>query len=167
MAFTEKALGEALGQLYCAKYFDESAKERAAAIVENVRQALEERLKEVEWMASETTREEALKKMSHFRVKIGYPNKWIDYSTLVFETDDSFLTMVRKARAFAHNRVVTDMNAPTDRERWFLTPQTVNAYYHPGKYKRFDIFACCMGQFCKMMKSQLTPRLFFSLNSTE
>lgn len=71
MAFTESALGEALGQLYCAKYFDEACKGRALQIVENVRKALEERLKEVEWMTSDSTREAGLKKMSRFKVKIG------------------------------------------------------------------------------------------------
>ena len=82
MAFTESALGECLGKLYCARYFDESSKERALDIVERVRQALEDRLKEVDWMKAETTRNEALKKMAKFGVKIGYPDKWIDYSTL-------------------------------------------------------------------------------------
>lgn len=71
MGFTESALGEALGELYCQKYFDESSKDRALAIVEQVRQALEDRLKEVDWIKSEGTRQEALKKMSKFRVKIG------------------------------------------------------------------------------------------------
>lgn len=71
MAFTESALGEALGQLYCAEYFDEECKGRALEIVENVREALEERLKEVDWMKSDSTREAALKKMARFKVKIG------------------------------------------------------------------------------------------------
>jgi putative endopeptidase len=71
MAFTENALGEALGKIYCAKCFDETSKERALEIVEKVRQALEERLKEVDWIKAESTRNEALKKMSKFRVKIG------------------------------------------------------------------------------------------------
>jgi putative endopeptidase len=72
MAFTENALGDALGKLYCAKYFDESSKERALAIVERVRQSLEDRLKEVDWMKADSTRNEALKKMGRFGVKIGY-----------------------------------------------------------------------------------------------
>lgn len=131
MAFTESALGEALGQLYCAKYFDEECKGRALAIVEDVRVALEERLKEVEWMG-EATREAGLKKMAGFKVKIGYPDKWIDYSTMDITKDDSFLSMIFKARAFEHAREVKEMNAPTDRDKWFLTPQTVNAYYHPS-----------------------------------
>ncbi len=132
MAFTENALGEALGQMYCAKYFDESCKQKALFIVESVRQALEDRLKEVDWIKSDSTRQEALKKMSRFNVKIGYPDKWIDYSTLDIQSDDSFMTMIFKSRIFDHEREVNEMNAPTDRHKWFMTPQTVNAYYHPN-----------------------------------
>jgi putative endopeptidase len=132
MAFTESALGEAVGKLYCKEHFDESCKERAMKIVELVRAALEERLQEVDWIQSESTRSEALKKMSRFRIKIGYPNKWLDYSKLVFSEKDSFLDMVAKAKGFAHSEQVIEMNSPTDREKWFMTPQTVNAYYHPS-----------------------------------
>jgi len=124
-------LGEALGQMYCAKFFDEGCKEKALAIVENVRKALEDRLKEVDWIASDTTREAALQKMKNFKVKIGYPNRWIDYSALDIRTEDSFLGMIFKSRAFDHNLEVKEMNAPTDTEKWFMTPQTINAYYHP------------------------------------
>ena len=124
MAFTESALGEALGQIYCAAYFNEECKTRAVAIVEAVRQALEDRLKEVEWMTSDSTREEALKKMSRFRVKIGYPNKWIDYSTLDIQDGEDFLPMVLTARAFEHARETKEMNAPTDREKW------VSCWFH-------------------------------------
>jgi putative endopeptidase len=130
MAFTEAALGEALGQMFCAAYFDEECKERANTIVENVRKALEERLKEVEWITSDVTRENAMKKMNRFKVKIGYPDKWIDYTPLGISGD--FLTMVFQARAFEHAREVKEMNNPTDRDKWFMTPQTVNAYYHPS-----------------------------------
>lgn len=132
MAFTESALGEALGDLYCARFFDEDCKALANSIVEKVRQALEDRLKEVDWMRADSTREQALKKMARFKVKIGYPNKWIDYSSLEITDADSFFAMERKARAFAHARETKEMNAPTDREKWFMTPQTVNAYYHPS-----------------------------------
>lgn len=132
MAFTESALGEALGQMFCAKYFDEECKERAVTIVENVRKALEERLKEVEWMKSEETRENAMKKMNRFKVKIGYPDKWIDYASFEINAADDFLSMVFRARAFEHAREVKEMNQPTDRDKWFMTPQTVNAYYHPS-----------------------------------
>jgi predicted metalloendopeptidase len=118
-----------LGRLYCAKHFDEECKARAYNIVEQVRKALEERLKEVEWITSDSTRQEALEKMTKFRLKIGYPSKWLDYSKL--ELRGSFLDMLFAARAFDHDRTVQEMNAPTDREKWFMTPQTVNAYYHP------------------------------------
>jgi len=131
MAFTESALGEALGQMYCKKYFDEGCKEKALAIVENVRQALEDRLKEVDWIASESTRIAALEKMKSFNVKIGYPNQWINYSRLDIQAKDSFLDMVFKSRVFDHILEVEKMNAVTDTEKWFMTPQTVNAYYHP------------------------------------
>lgn len=92
MAFTEKALGEAMGKLYCARYFDEDCKVLANRIVEQVRKALQDRLLEVDWIKSDSTREEALKKMSRFRVKIGYPNKWIDYRPMELnEGEFSFL----------------------------------------------------------------------------
>ena len=131
MAFTESALGEALGKLYCDKYFDETSKERALKVVEQVRQALEQRLKEVEWMTAESTRAEALKKMARFGVKIGYPDKWIDYSTMMVK-DKSFLEMVFASRKFDSLQDVKEMNSATDREKWFMTPQTINAYYHPN-----------------------------------
>ena len=132
MAFTESALGEALGQIYCSKYFDERSKDKALQIVESVRQALEDRLKEVDWMTSDVTRRAALDKMSRFRVKIGYPDEWIDYTSLVLEEGEPLLSMVFRSRAFDLGREVAEMNAPTDREKWFMTPQTVNAYYHPS-----------------------------------
>lgn len=118
MAFTEDALGEALGKLYCAKYFDETSKDRALKVVEQVRQALEDRLKEVEWMTADSTREQALKKMNRFGVKIGYPDKWIDYSTLRTVECKYFLDMVFGARKFDRLQDVKEMNAPTDRAKW-------------------------------------------------
>lgn len=145
MAFTESALGEVLGQVYCAKYFDESCKERALSIVKAVRDALAARLKEVDWMKADSTRQAALTKIGSFAVKIGYPNEWIDYSKLQFKkiTSDSegsgsedeyygLVQMVCEARAFEYQRTVDEMNAPTKRKKWFMTPQTVNAYYHPS-----------------------------------
>jgi putative endopeptidase len=118
MAFTESALGEALGKLYCAKYFDESSKQRALVIVEKVRQALEDRLNEVDWIKADSTRQQALKKMERFRVKIGYPDEWIDYTPLKFEEDDTFLGMVLKAREFDNSIDSKEMNAPTNRKKW-------------------------------------------------
>ncbi|CAB9514330.1 Endothelin-converting enzyme-like 1 [Seminavis robusta] len=128
MAFTEGALGEALGKLYCAKYFDATSKERAVNIVEQVRQALEARLKEVDWMTADSTREQALKKMGRFGVKIGYPDKWTDYSTVKIDASSmTFLDMVFAGEKFDRLQDVKEMNAPTDKDKWFMTPQTINA----------------------------------------
>mmetsp|Transcript_60790 Transcript_60790/g.73049 ORF Transcript_60790/g.73049 Transcript_60790/m.73049 type:complete len:707 (+) Transcript_60790:149-2269(+) len=132
MEFTESALGEVLGQMYCKEYFDEKSKNRALEIVENVRKSLEERLHEVQWITSDATRKAALEKMSKFRVKIGYPDEWIDYSPLKISSDQAFLTMVLASRQFDIKKEADEMNAPTDRVKWIMTPQTVNAYYHPS-----------------------------------
>jgi predicted metalloendopeptidase len=132
MAMTESALGEALGKLYCAKFFDEGCKAKALTIVENVRAALEGRLREVDWMLSDSTREAALLKMGRFKIKIGYPDVWIDYSPFAPAAGDSFVEMGIKSHAFEVRRENAEMNAPTDRTKWFMTPQTINAYYHPS-----------------------------------
>lgn len=132
MAMTETALGEALGKMYCNKYFDEDCKNRAFAIVESVRAALEERLKEVPWMTADATREAALKKMKNFKIKIGYPDAWIDYSSMSVEDNVPFVQLVLASKQFHHLREMQEMNAPTDRTKWEMTPQTINAYYHPS-----------------------------------
>ena len=105
-------------KLYCAKYFDESCKGKALAIVENVRAALEARLQEVEWMLADSTREAALLKMSRFKIKIGYPDKWIDYSSFCPQAGDSFVEMGIKSHAFEVRRENAEMNAPTDTSKW-------------------------------------------------
>ena len=132
MQFTESALGEAMGKMYCAKFFDESCKERAFAIVESVRASLEERLKEVDWMTSEETRKCALEKMSNFKIKIGYPDRWIDYQAMELDANQAFVTLYMLSRKFHHEREMKEINAPTDRVKWEMTPQTINAYYHPS-----------------------------------
>jgi putative endopeptidase len=132
MQFTESALGEALGKMYCEKHFDETCKERAFAIVESVRASLEERLKEVDWMTSEETRKCALEKMSNFKIKIGYPDRWIDYQAMELDAKQPFVTLYMSSRKFHHEREMKEMNAPTDRVKWEMTPQTINAYYHPS-----------------------------------
>ena len=126
----ESVLGEALGELYVAKYFSAAAKSAALDVVERVRIALKERLEEVKWM-SDATRERAMLKMAKFSVKIGFPDKWIDFSTLEVVRGDHFGNQLR-ANTFEHNRMLAYMNAPTDRSRWYMTPQTINAYYHPS-----------------------------------
>jgi predicted metalloendopeptidase len=95
-----------------------------------VRQALEARLKEVEWMQP-STREKALAKMSAFGVKIGYPDSWVDYGAVHIVQGDH-LGNVLRARAFEHTRQMAFADAPTDRSRWLMLPQQINAYYHPN-----------------------------------
>lgn len=130
-------LGEALGQLYVQKYFQESSKQRASYIVESVRQALADRLSEVEWMLAPETRAHALEKMRGFKVKIGYPDAWTSADGLTIRSaqaniDALHLQNVQAVRAFEFAREIARINAPTDKTRWFMTPQTVNAYYHPS-----------------------------------
>ena len=130
MSMVESALGEAVGQLYVARFFGDDAKVRALAVVETVREALEARLKEVPWM-EESTRAKALEKMSGFGVKIGFPDKWIDYTSLEVVAGDH-LGNVQRARAFEHRRAMAYADAPTDKTRWLMLPQQINAYYHPN-----------------------------------
>jgi len=127
--YQQTVLGEAMGKLYVAKFFNADCKAKALTIVEEVRTALRERLREVVWM-SDSTRVEALLKMEKFRVKIGYPDAWTDYSDLPI-TPDSHLSNVLASSRFESERDVARINKPTDRERWFMPPQLVNAYYHP------------------------------------
>jgi len=129
LGYQQTVLGEAMGKLYVAKFFNAECKAQALTIVEEVRTALRERLSEVVWM-SDSTRVEALLKMEKFRVKIGYPDAWIDYAALPI-TPDSHLRNVLEYSRFDSKRDVARINKPTDRERWFMPPQMVNAYYHP------------------------------------
>jgi len=126
----EGVLGEALGELYVGKYFNQEAKAAALLVVERVRAALKERLEEVVWM-SDQTREKAMLKMNKFGVKIGFPDKWIDYSSLEIVRGDHFGNELRACK-FELDRLLGYTNAPVDRDRWYMTPQTINAYYHPS-----------------------------------
>lgn len=126
---TERALGEALGQLYVAHYFPPEAKQSMLELVENLQEALARRLSALEWM-SEATKERALLKLSQVGVKIGYPDHWRDYSALEVGTD-SYVWNVLRAGAFAKRTDLAKIGQPVDRGEWYMTPQTVNAYYHP------------------------------------
>lgn len=126
---TNGALGEAVGQLYVAKYFPPEAKASAQALVENLRRAYAKRLAEVPWMTADT-KQAALEKLAAFRAKIGYPNKWRDYSTLEVRRGDAFGNLQR-SQIFEWRREVARLNKPTDRDEWAMTPQVVNAYYNP------------------------------------
>jgi putative endopeptidase len=125
----DEGLGEATGQLYVAKYFPPESKAKMLALVENLRAAYAERVKHLPWM-SEPTKKAAMEKLATFRPKIGYPDKWRDYSALEIRGGDAFGNSVRAA-VFDWQRDVNRLNQPTDRDEWGMTPQTVNAYYNP------------------------------------
>ena len=124
-------MGEAVGQIYVDKYFPESAKQRMEQLVENLRTALGERIMAQKWMSPET-KQKAMEKLSTFYVKIGYPNKWRDYSGFDFNKPTTFADAVLTGRAL---NTLIDINErvgkPVDRDKWYMTPQTVNAYYNP------------------------------------
>ncbi len=122
-------LGEAVGQMYVERYFPAAAKERMTALVKNLQTALGERIQALEWM-SDSTKARALEKLATFRVKIGYPDKWKDYSTLDIR-DDSYWANIERASQWAYDDMMAKAGKPVDPEEWFMTPQTVNAYYNP------------------------------------
>jgi putative endopeptidase len=121
-------LGEAVGQIYVARYFTPAARAQAIALVENLRVAYGERISQLPWMTA-STKKVALQKLATFRPKIGYPAKWRDYATLEIRPNDAFGNAERAA-AFEWRRKVLRINLPTDRDEWVMTPQTVNAYYN-------------------------------------
>merc|ERR1719491_1841894 len=131
MSVVESYLGEGMGQLYVKKWFSGEAKPKALKIVESVRDALEERLAEVEWMKA-STRENAMRKMKGFRVQIGYQNEWPDYKGKFGDCPEgtSYVECVNLGRKFMKMRDLDRINKATDKDRWYMTPQTVNAYYH-------------------------------------
>lgn len=122
------ALGEAVGQLYVAKYFPPEAKAEMLKLVENVRAAYQRRIENLPWM-SDLTKQEALRKLAAFRPKIGYPDKWRDYSAFEVKPDDALGNFKRSA-AYEWNRRAERLDQPTDKDEWFMPPQTVNAYYN-------------------------------------
>ena len=121
--------GEALGQLYVAVAFPPESKARILKLVGNVRQALRERIEKLEWM-DDATRAKALAKLDMFGVKIGYPDRWIDYSTLVIDRGPYILNVIR-ANEFNLKRDLAKIGKPVDRNDWGMSPPTVNAYYNP------------------------------------
>ena len=126
---TSGVLGEAIGQLYVEKHFPAEAKERMLNLVGNLRTALGERIKKVDWMTEET-KAKALHKLDCFNVKIGYPNKWRDYTNLEI-TPESYFQNFHRAIRFENDFEMAKIGKPVDHEEWFMTPQTVNAYYSP------------------------------------
>ena len=130
VGLVEGALGEAVGQLYVEKHFPPQAKKRMEQLVANLIEAYRVDISALDWMSAET-KVKALEKLDKFTPKIGYPDKWKDYSTLQITAGDLIanLTAVSAfARAYEFNKI----GKPVDRSEWYMTPQTVNAYYNPG-----------------------------------
>jgi putative endopeptidase len=126
---TNGALGEAVGKLYVEKKFPPASKAAMETLVENLRKGYAQHISSVPWMTAET-KQVALQKLAAFRPKIGYPNKWRDYSKLEVKPGDAFGNNER-AQVFEWNRQLARLNKPTDRDEWGMTPQTINAYYNP------------------------------------
>jgi putative endopeptidase len=130
VALVEGVLGEAVGKVYVERHFPPTHKEKMTALVANLVAAYRESISALDWMGEET-RAKALAKLDAFTPKIGYPVKWRDYSTLTVAADD-LVGNVRRASAFEQDRELAKIGKPLDRDEWFMTPQTVNAYYNPG-----------------------------------
>lgn len=129
VSVVSSALGEAVGQMYVEKYFPAAAKERMVALVKNLQASLSERINNLAWMSDET-KQKAQEKLATFHVKVGYPDKWKDYSTLEIK-DDSYWNNIKRANLWGHAEMVAKAGKPVDKDEWLMTPQTVNAYYNP------------------------------------
>ena len=129
VSLTEAALGEAIGHVYVERHFPPASKVAMDELVANLIEAYRQSIAELEWMTAET-RERALAKLDSFTPKIGYPVKWKDYSTLEIDAGD-LVGNVRRAHVWEHDRQLAKVGQPIDRDEWFMTPQTVNAYYNP------------------------------------
>lgn len=129
VAVVEAALGEAVGQIYVARHFPETHKARMQTLVDNLIEAYRQSITDLRWMG-EDTKGEALRKLGAFRAKIGYPDEWIDYSAVTIDPSD-LLGNVERAHNADVDRHLDEVGKPVDLNKWLMTPQTVNAYYHP------------------------------------
>jgi putative endopeptidase len=129
-AVIDDCLGEAVGQIYVEKYFPPSSKEKMLHLVKNLQTSLGERIQNLEWMG-DSTKVKALEKLATFHVKIGYPDKWRDYSSLEIDKDKSYFENITAANRFEYDYMVSKFNQPVDKDEWLMNPQTVNAYYNP------------------------------------
>ncbi|MFT7220663.1 MAG: putative endopeptidase [Candidatus Azotimanducaceae bacterium] len=123
-------IGELLGKFYVERHFAPESKARMQDMVRHLSAAYADSIRSLEWMSSET-KEKALIKLSKFTPKIGYPDKWRDYSTLTIASDD-LVGNIKRSRIFSHQQNVSKLGKPIDRDEWFMAPQVVNAYYNPG-----------------------------------
>ena len=130
VALCNRLMGEAVGEVYVARHFPPEAKAQMDELVANLVEAYRESIGRLDWMTDET-RGRALAKLGQFRSKVGYPDEWRDYSSLEIRRDD-LVGNVRRASAFETDRQLRKLGGPVDRNEWFMTPQTVNAYYNPG-----------------------------------
>ncbi len=130
VATVEGALGEVVGKLFVAKHFPPEAKVRMDQLVANLTEAYRKNIQSLEWMSPET-KGKALEKLAKFHPKIGYPDRWRDYSALEIRRDD-LVGNLKRASAFELDRNFSKLGKPVDKLEWFMTPQTVNAYYNPG-----------------------------------
>jgi putative endopeptidase len=126
----QSAMGEALGQLFVKKYFSEKAKKRYSDMVEAIREAYKERIKKLTWM-SEITKQKALAKLASISKKVGYPDRWKDFSALII-VDGPYVLNIQRARTLWHDHNINKLGKPVDRTEWSMTPQTYNAYYNPS-----------------------------------
>lgn len=132
MSIPNSVLGEAVGKMYVAKYFPPEYKEKALKLVENLRTSLGEHIDALSWM-SDSTKLYAKEKLGKFSVKIGYPDKWKDYSALEIDPEQTYYQNIVNASRWAVADNMADLGKPTDRSRWYMSPQTVNAYYDPSQ----------------------------------
>ncbi len=131
MRVPNSILGEAVGKMYVEKYFPESSKKKMVKLVENLQKALGQHIDELDWM-SDSTKAKAHEKLANFTVKVGYPDKWKDYSTLVVDPQLSYYENLRAASKWYVDDNMKELGKPTDKTEWGMTPQTVNAYYNPS-----------------------------------
>ena len=129
VGLAEAAMGEAIGRVYVERHFPPAAKEAMDVLVANLIEAYRQSIAELEWMSPET-RERALAKLAAFTPKIGYPVKWKDYSALEIDPTD-VVGNIRRSHVVEHDRQLDKIGKPIDRDEWYMTPQTVNAYYNP------------------------------------
>ena len=131
VAMVNGTLGEAVGVMYVEKYFPEENKARMLDLVKNLQVALGERIQALEWMSDET-KEKAMEKLNTFTVKIGYPDKWRDYTALEIDPTLTYYANIQRAAKFEQDYSLSFLGKPVDKDKWFMTPQTVNAYYNPA-----------------------------------
>jgi putative endopeptidase len=130
VSLVHSLMGDAVGKLYVQRHFPPHAKARIDALVDNLREAYRSSISNLDWMTPQT-RDRALAKLDKFTAKVGYPNTWRDYSKLVIDRGDLYGNY-RRGYAVNHDRELAKLGGPVDRDEWFMTPQTVNAYYNPG-----------------------------------